>query len=1095
MNKKTTTDETPNLSESMNENPGGIHTQQITNKMEQRYRTILESQNSMVVRIDRKGCFTYANPAYCQMFGKSLDELVGKPFTPFVHPDDLPAALENLKNLDQPPYRIAVEERVLTVNGLRWFSWEDYAILDESNHYDEIQGIGHDITDQKKAEELAILLAQRSTLAEALPICLELALHVSGMDCGGIYMVDHQTGDLNLMQHQGLSDDFVSNASHYHKGSDRYQLVMKGAPIFQQYLQTDVPKNSAQMNEGLRSFASIPIHFDGGVIACINIASHTKDEIIDNRRNELEKLALQLGNMISRVQVQDALVESQNQLQSMFDSLMDFVFVLDQEGKILQVNRMVLKRLGYERDEIIGKSVLVVHPPAQREKAWEIVGDMLAGRVDTCPLDLLKKDGACIPVETRVAPGRWGSQNVIIGVSRDITERKAADDRLQEKVKEIEGFFSVSLDLLCITDLQGNIIRVNEAWETTLGYPSAELEKKNLLDIVYFDDIEETRKEIINLKQGQQIFNFVNRCYGRDGSWHYLEWRTQSRGNLAYSAARDITDRKMADNIRSKQTELLAYRNQFEEILTSISTRFINMPSTEIDEGINQALKQIGELEQVDRSYVFLLNDQASEMSNTHEWCAPGIEPEIKLLQNLPTQLFPWWMEKLKHLEEVYIPVVSEMPPEAQSEREILEEQGTKSVLVVPMVMNKKLIGFLGFDTVINQRYWSPDSILLIKMVADILSNTFMRVQMESDLRQSEARNSALLGAIPDPIFRIQRDGTLIDYTVSNPEILAMPVEKIIGASLKVLLDEPTFLKALVSIEKALESSIVQTLEYNLKVGSSVHIFEARFKNSGADEVIAIIRDISERARLEQMKSDFINRATHELRTPIATMLLMVSLIDSDHTSEEFGEYWDVMKSEINREKLLVEDLLSAGRLETDRDSFNIRPVDISLIIHDTLQLLDHNARDKEIRVDIQSHLDAENAPHTVQGDETALTQVLVNLVGNAIKFTPNGGRVVIDLKKEGDGIGLSIIDTGIGIPAEDMPLLFGRFFRGRNAVENEIQGTGIGLFIVRSIVEKHGGTIRVASGLGKGSKFDIWLPAKKGSSQAIRTQNLEDEL
>jgi len=100
-----------------------------------------------------------------------------------------------------------------------------------------------------------------------------------------------------------------------------------------------------------------------------------------------------------------------------------------------------------------------------------------------------------------------------------------------------------------------------------------------------------------------------------------------------------------------------------------------------------------------------------------------------------------------------------------------------------------------------------------------------------------------------------------------------------------------------------------------------------------------------------------------------------------------------------------------------------------------------------------------------------------MNLLGNAIKFTPSGGQINVLMQKSNSGFEISIRDTGIGIPSEDMPLLFTRFFRGTNAIKNEISGTGIGLFIVQSILEKHGGSIKVRSELGKGSQFTIWLP------------------
>jgi two-component system phosphate regulon sensor histidine kinase PhoR len=183
------------------------------------------------------------------------------------------------------------------------------------------------------------------------------------------------------------------------------------------------------------------------------------------------------------------------------------------------------------------------------------------------------------------------------------------------------------------------------------------------------------------------------------------------------------------------------------------------------------------------------------------------------------------------------------------------------------------------------------------------------------------------------------------------------------------------------------------------------------------------------------------------------------------------------MKSELDRERLLVEDLLSVGRLENNQvdlhfSSFNIGEF-IDLIIHQ----VELPAREKSISILRKTDLDLDEATCLIHGDKKALTQVFLNILNNAIKFTPANGKITIVLKKKDFGFEISIIDTGMGIPAEDIPLLFTRFFRGANAIEEEVPGTGIGLFIVRSILEKHGGNIKVWSELGKGSQFDIWLP------------------
>lgn len=829
-------------------------------------------------------------------------------------------------------------------------------------------GISHDVSSPRQTDEiaeverkLAAILTQKSTLADALPSFLSMAIQVSGMDSGGIYLLSPTTGVLELISHQGIPESFIKQAQSYQPDSPNYSLVMRGKPIYFTRSQIQGLKEPLLLEGKVTSFALLPLVADEKVVACIQVASHSKAEIPAVRRHALENLAGSIGNMIVRFQMQQVLIENRDELQSMFDSLQDLIFVLDKSARIIQVNRQVLEQLGYTWEEIIDVSVLMVHPEDRREEARRIVEEMLAGTQMSCPIPLLRKDGSLLPVETRVAPGRWGNQDVLIGISRNMSERMAAEEE------------------------------------------------------------------------------------------------------------------------RLNQTALLEYRNKFEQILTTSSTRLINLPTELIDQEITAVLGMVGEFEKVDRSYLFLFDDDQQSMNNTHEWCAPGVEPAIDMLQDLPLSIFPWWIGKLTRNEDVYIPIVAEMTDEAEAEREILQAQSIQSILVVPIHLNKKLSGFLGFDSVAHQRYWSHDSILMIHMVGDIISNALMRRQMESSLLQSEARNRALLSAVPDLIFRINRDGTFLDYKASTPRILAMSPEKIIGANLREVLGVEMAEQAVYSIDRALDTGEIQTLEYSLSVHGATSFFEARFIRSGKEEVTTIVRDISERVRLEQMKSDFINRATHELRTPVATMMLMKELIDADPTPEEFSEYWAILKNELTRERTLVEDLLTAGRLENNQTVLHCRTFDLAHLLKESADHAAITTRGKDLNIQFSTGTPSHPGDgYMIEADENALKQVFGNLIGNAVKFTPGGGKVNITLDKVKDGYEIKIEDTGMGIPSEDLPLLFTRFFRGTNAIHEEIPGTGIGLYIVNGIVENHSGEVSAVSQLGKGSCFTVWLPARQ---------------
>ena len=144
----------------------------------------------------------------------------------------------------------------------------------------------------------------------------------------------------------------------------------------------------------------------------------------------------------------------------------------------------------------------------------------------------------------------------------------------------------------------------------------------------------------------------------------------------------------------------LEHHLAFEHLITGLSAKFINLSSQETDQGIHEALKAIGEFSGVDRSYIFLFSGNGEKMSNTHEWCAEGVPPQLPTLQNLTAEAFPWFAEKIRELEIVYVPRVSELSEGAKAEKEVFLAGQIQSLVCVPMAYRDTLVGFLGFDSV-----------------------------------------------------------------------------------------------------------------------------------------------------------------------------------------------------------------------------------------------------------------------------------------------------------------------------------------------------------------------------------------------------------
>jgi signal transduction histidine kinase len=224
---------------------------------------------------------------------------------------------------------------------------------------------------------------------------------------------------------------------------------------------------------------------------------------------------------------------------------------------------------------------------------------------------------------------------------------------------------------------------------------------------------------------------------------------------------------------------------------------------------------------------------------------------------------------------------------------------------------------------------------------------------------------------------------------------------------------------------------------------------------------------------LDRLKDEFVSSVSHELRTPLTSISGYVELLKEDESSEERRGYLSIVERNADRLLGLVSDLLFTARLQEGRLALEREEVDISVLVRHAVDA----ARPRAVAAGVDLQLDERPVP-VVQGELVRLAQLLDNLISNAIKFTPTGGQVRVMLGVEEGTIRLEVSDTGIGISEADRDKLFERFFRAQSALERQIQGTGLGLYISKAIVEAHGGRIGVQSFEGTGTTFVVEIPA-----------------
>jgi signal transduction histidine kinase len=374
-----------------------------------------------------------------------------------------------------------------------------------------------------------------------------------------------------------------------------------------------------------------------------------------------------------------------------------------------------------------------------------------------------------------------------------------------------------------------------------------------------------------------------------------------------------------------------------------------------------------------------------------------------------------------------------------------------------------------------------------------VLNDVTTRVQAEEALRASEARQRALLKAMPDLMFRLRQDGTFVDYHAPDPQQLMMPPEAFLGRRVRELMPEIIADREMQLIDQVVRTGGMEAFEYAMDMNGTPINFEARIVASGVDEVVFIVRNVTEQKQAEQrafalalekervsLLTRFIQDSSHEFRTPLSVIEVSVHLLrkltDPDKREQRMAQ----IEVQVERITHLVDMLVQMSRLDSGAP-LPLRSTNPNNIV-EQVAINQHASATKQ-RVRFRSEL-TEPLP-TIEADAKQLLEALTQIVDNAMRYSaPADGEsevaeITLRTSYDEQHVRMSVEDTGVGIPQDALPHIFERFYRLDSA--HSTPGFGLGLAIAHKIVELHGGTIEVSSEVGKGSRFTIVLPHTGG--------------
>jgi PAS domain S-box-containing protein len=545
---------------------------------------------------------------------------------------------------------------------------------------------------------------------------------------------------------------------------------------------------------------------------------------------------------------------------------------------------------------------------------------------------------------------------------RDTTERK----RAEEQIANLARFPSENPSPVLRIARDGTLLYANQASESILqewGCREGEFVGSEWSRIV--SEVFETGKEKkIEREHAGRVLSFMI--------------APVIEGDYANLYCRDTTERKRAE-------ESLKLRFDLEELITSISTEFINLEPDEIDDGVERALKFMIDIACVDRAYIFRYSSDGSSMTNIYECCRTGVPPHKGRLQDVPVERFPWFNHKIKSLDAVVVDSVAMLTKEFEAGQNEWLYQDIQSLLCVPMISRDQLIGFIGFDTVLYQTEWTEEIITFLKILSTVFANTLDRKRADQE-----------------------REHLTKILTAKNEEL----------------------------------QSIVYVASHDLK-SPLVNI-------QGFSGELAIA--------CEQVET-----VLHGDKMPAEVQQKLVTVLD-----EDIPQCLSFISSSTSKMQSLLQGLLEVSRVGTS--AFKTESINMNEMM-------------KQIVTGMQFQITASGVDATIDdlpdciGDTGRVNQIFTNIVNNAVNYLdPNRKGVIHISGKSEDGYSIYCVeDNGIGIAPAHQPKIFELFHR--LDPEGSVKGDGLGLTIVRRILDREGGSIRVESEPGKGSRFFISLP------------------
>lgn len=719
------------------------------------------------------------------------------------------------------------------------------------------------------------------------------------------------------------------------------------------------------------------------------------------------------------------------------------IWILDRDFRVIFANRRMAEMIGWAQEEMIGQPVDNFIPESELVDHRFRLERRRSGISERYERLLKRRDGSLLHVLISASPilDETGNFNGSFAMISDIS-----------RIKQVEKDFYNALEELRTLEFIVNkspavafIWKPQKGWPVQFvtenvsqwGYTKEEFESKRVLfaEIVHPDDLGRVSEEVAQFsKEGRKEYRQHYRILTKDGRVRWVDDSTFVRRDPSGKVTSyqgivlDVTERKIAE----KEAEEARLRLQ---AFLEASPDLIYLKDLS------------GKNLLVNSAYAYYFGKDKSEIEgrNDNEIMPPDLAEQCAL-----------------------------------SDQEVLHANAP--IRVEEAIQNEK--GLRSFDTI---KFPIPGTDGKIVGIGGISRDITEKKKAEEKLQEAERNLRGFLEALQESAVLLDLEGKVVFANKTASCRTGIPLEKLLGANLYEILPPQFKDRFIKQCEQVIKSGKPLTEEETL--GDRFFLFQVypmKGEQGRVERLVVLSIDITERKRIEEdkekVRNSLIYSVSHDLKTPLMVMQASLDLLlnlDARRKSEKFLEYEPLWRSNLNRLKSLVDNLLISQKALISSVPVSLKSVDAREILNKAISELSSFASAASVSIETQMP----EEPLFWEMDEELIARALENLLSNAIKFSPKGKKVIVGVERQGKQLVFWVEDRGPGIPEEEMEELFQPFKRSSLAEKRRIPGTGLGLFVSRRLVEAHGGTLLLESTPGKGTKATIAIPTRKNAS------------